>query len=90
VSPSRSFIVFVEPDLNRLISTLTPQIKANEAVKHALDVQKALATNNYHALFELFIRAPNMGAYIMDHFVSRERITALVIITKAYVLPSPL
>jgi SAC3 family protein LENG8/THP3 len=27
--------------------------------------------------------APKMGAYIMDHFVERERIAALVTMTKA-------
>ncbi|KAG8927968.1 hypothetical protein FRC02_007552 [Tulasnella sp. 418] len=71
-------------DLNRLMSSLTPQIKANPAVKHALDVQAALATNNYHAFFRLFMNAPNMGAYIMDHFVERERIAALCVMSKAY------
>jgi hypothetical protein len=38
---------------------------------------------NYHAFFELYEKAPNMGAYIMDHFVDRERIKALIVITKA-------
>jgi hypothetical protein len=41
---------------------------------------------NYHALFESYMTAPNMGAYIMDHFIDRERIKALMVITKALVL----
>jgi hypothetical protein len=38
---------------------------------------------NYHALFELYVVAPNMGAYIMDHFIERERVKALMIMTRA-------
>ena len=40
---------------------------------------------NYHALFGLYMNAPNMGAYIMDHFIDRERIKALMVMTKASV-----
>lgn len=53
------------------------------AVQHALRVQRALSMGNYHTLFDMYIRAPNMGAYIMDHFIDRERAKALVIMTKA-------
>jgi SAC3 family protein LENG8/THP3 len=67
------------------MTNLTAGQKANPFVRHALDVQTALATSNYHSLFLLYLNAPNMGAYIMDHFVKRERIAALVIMTKAYV-----
>lgn len=54
-------------------------------MKHALAVQRALALGNYHAFFELYLNAPNMGAYIMDHFVDRERLRALLVMTKACV-----
>ena len=56
------------------------------AVQHALRVQRALSMGNYHALFEMYLNAPNMGVYIMDHFIDRERAKALMIMTKAYVL----
>lgn len=52
-------------------------------MRHALDVQRALAMGNYHALFDLYLNAPNMGAYIMDHFIDRERLRALMVMTKA-------
>ena len=52
-------------------------------MQHALSVQRALAMGNYHALFGLYSTSPNMGAYIMDHFVARERAKALMVITKA-------
>jgi hypothetical protein len=67
------------------VSQLTPKQKASSAVKHALAVQRALALGNYHAFFELYLNAPNMGAYIMDHFVDRERLRALLVMTKACV-----
>ncbi|KAG2011387.1 hypothetical protein CC2G_011513 [Coprinopsis cinerea AmutBmut pab1-1] len=71
-------------ELNLYVGQLTPKQKANPAVAHALAVQRALATGNYHSLFELYLNAPNMGAYIMDHFIDRERARALLVITKAY------
>jgi hypothetical protein len=76
-------VVLVE--LNLYVSQLTSGQKASLAVKHALAVQRALALGNYHAFFEQYLNAPNMGAYIMDHFVDRERLRALFIMTKACV-----
>ncbi|KAI0343121.1 hypothetical protein BDW22DRAFT_1329180 [Trametopsis cervina] len=71
-------------DLNLYVGQLTAKQKSDPAVKHALLVQRALSTGNYHALFDLYLNAPNMGAYIMDHFINRERVRALLVITKAY------
>ncbi|KAJ6581225.1 SAC3/GANP/Nin1/mts3/eIF-3 p25 family-domain-containing protein [Mycena capillaripes] len=71
-------------ELNIYVGQLTPKQKADSAVQHALSVQRALAMGNYHALFGLYSTSPNMGAYIMDHFVARERAKALMVITKAY------
>ncbi|KAF8998559.1 SAC3/GANP/Nin1/mts3/eIF-3 p25 family-domain-containing protein [Cyathus striatus] len=71
-------------ELNLYVGQLTEQQKADSAVKHALAVQRALAMGNYHALFRCYLDAPNMGAYIMDHFIDRERVKALMVITKAY------
>jgi hypothetical protein len=45
----------------------------------------AMATGNYHQFFALYLVAPNMGGYIMDHYVDRERCEALITMTKAYV-----
>ncbi len=78
-------MVVVTTELNLYVSQLTPKQKASSAVKHALAVQRALALGNYHAFFELYLNAPNMGAYIMDHFVDRERMRALLVMTKACV-----
>ena len=70
-------------ELNLYVGRLTPRQKADAAVQHALGVSRALSMGNYHSLFRLYDSAPNMGAYIMDHFISRERVKALMTITKA-------
>lgn len=71
-------------EMNLLIAQLTPETKSNEVVRHALDVQAALIASNYHKFFDLYLKAPNMGGYIMDHMLARERMSALIIMTKAY------
>jgi len=76
-------ILMILTDLNLFVGQLTPRQKADPAVRHALGVQRALSMGNYHSLFEAYMAAPNMGAYIMDHFIDRERVKALMVITKA-------
>ena len=71
-------------DLNTMLSTLTAKERADEGVAHALQVRLAMATSNYVRLFALYSTAPKMGGYLMDHFIPRERLTALVAIAKAY------
>lgn len=72
-------------ELNLYVGQLTPKQKKHGHVAHALNVQRALASGNYHKLFVLYMSAPNMGAYIMDHFIDRERIRALMVMAKASV-----
>lgn len=80
------FILTVyDTELNLFVGQLTPRQKADPAVRHALGVQRALSMGNYHSLFDAYMAAPNMGAYIMDHFIDRERVKALMVITKASV-----
>ncbi|KAL1746823.1 SAC3/GANP/Nin1/mts3/eIF-3 p25 family-domain-containing protein [Schizophyllum fasciatum] len=69
---------------NLYVGQLTAQQKEDKAVQHALNVQRALAMGNYHRLMRLYEEAPNMSAYIMDHFIPRERARALICITRAY------
>lgn len=73
--------------MNDLLATLTPAEKNNENVDHALQVRHALATRNYHRLFRLYNSALNMGGYLMEFFVERERVAACCIICKAYQTP---
>ncbi|WVQ84279.1 hypothetical protein IAT38_006431 [Cryptococcus sp. DSM 104549] len=71
-------------DMAALLAQLTDAEKNDEGVKHALDVHASLATSNYARFFTLFTNAPNMSGYIMDHFVERERMSALAIMSRAY------
>ncbi|KAG8744167.1 hypothetical protein FRC10_010633 [Ceratobasidium sp. 414] len=71
-------------EMNLLLAQLTPEMKSADAVRHALEVQAAMIANNYHKFFDLYLKAPNMGGYIMDHMLARERVSALIVMTKAY------
>ena len=70
--------------INQFISELSEEQRANEIVSHALNVRSAAALGNYSRLFQLYNEAPNMGAYLMDLFVPRERSAALSVILKAF------
>jgi hypothetical protein len=69
--------------LNDVLADLTTAEKEEQAIKHALGVRSALALGNYHRFFRLYLETPNMGAYLMDMFVVRERLAALANICKA-------
>ncbi|KAG4304408.1 hypothetical protein PORY_002118 [Pneumocystis oryctolagi] len=71
-------------DIHEILLKLTEEEKKNHAVKHALDVRAAFGMSNYHSLFRLYLDAPNMGGYLMDCFVERERVIALCKMFKAY------
>ncbi|KAJ5309104.1 hypothetical protein N7508_004483 [Penicillium antarcticum] len=70
--------------MNDALADVTAEDKKDLAVKHALDVRSALALGNYHRFFQLYLDTPNMGAYLMDMFVERERLSALCAICRAY------
>ncbi|CAG8975843.1 hypothetical protein HYALB_00010239 [Hymenoscyphus albidus] len=76
--------------LNDVLADLTTAEKKEKAIKHALDVRSALALGNYHRFFRLYLDTPNMGAYLMDMFVVRERLAALANMCKAFKPDVPL
>src|SRR5690349_7479295 len=71
--------------LNAAMSQLTDEEKNDPNIQHALAVRSALTFSNYCALFHLYLDAPSMGGYLMDKFVTRERVAALRAMCKAYV-----
>ncbi|GAA5930200.1 Thp3p [Sporobolomyces koalae] len=77
-------------ELNNTLAELTPDQKADVSVSHALAVRLAISQGNYTRFFRLFDAAPKMSGYVMDSFVDRERITALVTMCKAYSQGLPL
>ena len=70
-------------DLNRALAELTLADRQDPAIKHALQTRSALALNNYHRFFQLYRDTPNLGAFLMDLFVRRERASALAYLSKA-------
>jgi len=68
--------------LNDILADLTTAEKEERPIKHALNVRSALALGNYHKFFQLYLDTPNMGAYLMDMFVVRERLAAMSNICK--------
>ncbi|KAI9256952.1 SAC3/GANP/Nin1/mts3/eIF-3 p25 family-domain-containing protein [Sporodiniella umbellata] len=70
-------------DINSTMAELTDNQKQNPFVEHALQVRSSLAISNYHRFFYLYKTAPNMGGYLMDQFIERERVHSLLILCKA-------
>ncbi|RMZ73578.1 sac3 ganp domain [Pyrenophora seminiperda CCB06] len=75
-------------DMNDMLAELTLADKQHKWIKHALDVRSSLALGNYHKFFRLYLEAENMGAYLMDMFVERERLNAMANISRGYVTVS--
>jgi hypothetical protein len=71
-------------DMNDLLAELTPADKTQSWIKHALDVRSSLALGNYHKFFKLYLAAENMGSYLMDMFIERERLHALANMSRGY------
>ncbi|KAF7725517.1 hypothetical protein EC973_009547 [Apophysomyces ossiformis] len=78
-----------QSDINSLLNEVCVKGKGASSgkhkpcVRHALEVRSSLATRNYHKFFKLYQNAPNMGGYLMDQFVGRERVEALIVLCKA-------
>ena len=70
-------------EVSALMAELTPADRAEPAVAHALAVRAALRTGNYHAFFALYRDAPNHNAHILDQFLERERVQALLVLAKS-------
>lgn len=69
--------------MNDMLADLTLADKKHPAIRHALEVRSALARGNHHKFFKLYEDPPNMGGYLMDMFVARERIAATAAICKS-------
>lgn len=71
-------------EISHILVQLDAETLAEPCVKHALQVVSAMTQANHHRLFKLYIESPNMGGYVMDSFIARERLTALSIICRCY------
>jgi SAC3 family protein LENG8/THP3 len=59
-------------------------ISKNLEISHALKVMKAINANNYFEFFNLYKIAPNMGSYLIEPFLPRLRIKALLVCATGY------
>uniref|UniRef100_A0A3P9A5J4 PCI domain-containing protein n=1 Tax=Esox lucius TaxID=8010 RepID=A0A3P9A5J4_ESOLU len=71
-------------DITTELVYLTPALRADECVSHALSLRAAWALGNFHRFFQLYRRAPRMASYLIDKFVERERVIALKALLKTF------
>lgn len=73
-------------DLAFIMQFLLPRsdLCENSAIKHALEVRKAVRTDNYYAFFHLYKTTPNMGNCILDMMIDSFRLMTLQRICKSY------
>lgn len=71
-------------DLTTELVYLTPALREDSCVSHALSLRAAWALGNYHRFFKLYLCAPRMASYLIDKFVERERKNALRAILKTF------
>lgn len=57
--------------------------EADEVI-HALDVRRSLDMEDFTSFAKLYVKAPKMSAYIMDHMIPSVRFRALQVLTKAF------
>lgn len=67
------------------MATITPVLRQDECISHALLMHKAWITGNYKRFFSLYMTCPRMAGYLVDKFAERERKDAIKCMTKAYV-----
>ncbi|KAF4322394.1 hypothetical protein BBO99_00002970 [Phytophthora kernoviae] len=67
-----------------VLGLVTAKLRTDPAIAHALAVRQAVAMNDYHRFFKLYVDAPNMAGYLMDVMVPAIRLSALRAMCKAY------
>ncbi|KAJ9074148.1 hypothetical protein DSO57_1009227 [Entomophthora muscae] len=73
-----------QSDINKTLTQLTQQQKSDAAIKHALQLRSAISSLNYVQFFQLYQSAPNLGRFMINHFLERERIRAMCIICTSF------
>uniref|UniRef100_A0A8C4Z1I6 PCI domain-containing protein n=1 Tax=Gadus morhua TaxID=8049 RepID=A0A8C4Z1I6_GADMO len=71
-------------DLTTELVYLTPALREDSCVSHALSLRAAWALGNYNRFFKLYLCAPRMASYLIDKFLDRERKIALRAMLKTF------
>ena len=71
-------------DMGVFIASMSPALKSDPCIKHALEVRSAWASGNYVRFFRLYANAPNMSSALMDFFMERERKEAFGKVVRSY------
>ena len=71
-------------DIDQCLASIPADIRDMPEVIHAVKIYTAWLTHDYSTFFKLYVVTPNMGGYLIDMFVQRERLNALKTICKAY------
>ncbi len=70
-------------DMSSAMLELTPDLRSDPCVEHALGVWNAWSLGNYTRLFRLYACGPSLSQELMRLFVERERKSALRVIIRA-------
>lgn len=71
-------------DMLRTLQELSPQLKQQPVIQHALNVQKAYTERRFSSFFKLYAAAPNMGRSLMGLLAPTVRMYGLKVICKSY------
>jgi hypothetical protein len=83
------YYIFIKntPGQYDILGELNDEERNDVAVKNALDMHSALLLGNYYRFFRLYKNVPNLGRYLVDSFIARERLAALATYAKVSVNP---
>ena len=75
------------PAMNDIVLEINEDERKDAAVKNALDIRSAIALGNYYRFFQLCKDVPNLGRYLVQSFMTRQRLAALANYARTYVIP---
>ena len=66
------------------LQSLTENEMNDPAIKHAMQIRKCIAMKNYHQFFLLYKKAPKWGIYIINQYVTPQRLLGLKTMCKIF------
>lgn len=82
------YMIFTQnrSELIRVMGELTDDLKNSSKVKLALSIRSSVASNDYYTFFSLRIKLSDddLAGKLIDQFIDKERIKAMMIVCKSY------